>query len=487
MIYNGDNYDLVIAGGGLAGNAAAVEAADHGLKTLVVEKADILGGKGNYVEGPGAIESKMEKEAGIEFDLEKVMDYMMSSTHYRASEAHMRQFLKESGPTMDWVVEKGGKFDKVGPAGESWPVIHDFSNDAGYDTLHKGFIPYAKARGVEYLTGVQANNLVLDDKGHVSGIKLEKVTTGEKQTIHTKNVIVSTGGYFDNPEMTEKYTQMQSSEQRLLVHVSTGKCTGEGIRMSWKAGARKYLRTYIELGAPYIKDKTVPAFAYFRSHLQEAASQEALLWVNAQGERFVREDVTDNLENTAESGLTQTRIFGILSQDQIDYLNDKGMYKVIGNSPVSFDKLANLKDELKQFKNKKFLTKADTIEELQEKLGLPHLAETIKRYNELCAKGHDDDFFKNPKYLHALNNGPFYAVEMGVAATDSVGGLKVSLKNEVLNDREYPIPGLYAAGVDGIGVLEGDSYPQKFQGITSAYALFSGRNAAKSVAESLKK
>ncbi|MCT6891556.1 MAG: FAD-binding protein, partial [Lactobacillus sp.] len=46
-----EKYDVVIVGAGLAGFAAADEAVDNNLKTLLVEKGKTTGGTGNYVEG----------------------------------------------------------------------------------------------------------------------------------------------------------------------------------------------------------------------------------------------------------------------------------------------------------------------------------------------------------------------------------------------------------------------------------------------------
>ena len=45
-------------------------------------------------------------------------------------------------------------------------------------------------------------------------------------------------------------------------------------------------------------------------------------------------------------------------------------------------------------------------------MGVPPetLSATVARYNELCAKGHDDDFYKLPNYLKPIETGPFFAI-----------------------------------------------------------------------------
>ena len=52
--------------------------------------------------------------------------------------------------------------------------------------------------------------------------------------------------------------------------------------------------------------------------------------------------------------------------------------------------------------------KADTIEELAEKLGIPadNLKATVERYNELCAKGVDEDFGKEAYRMRPVAAAP---------------------------------------------------------------------------------
>lgn len=86
------------------------------------------------------------------------------------------------------------------------------------------------------------------------------------------------------------------------------------------------------------------------------------------------------------------------------------------------------------------------MEELAKEVHLPNLQKTIKRYNELCHKGHDDDFLKEPKFLFVVEKGPFYCLEQGDAAYCTMDGLKVDLDNVVLDKNGFPIKHLYAIG-----------------------------------------
>ena len=90
---------------------------------------------------------------------------------------------------------------------------------------------------------------------------------------------------------------------------------------------------------------------------------------------------------------------------------------------------------------------ADTLEELADKLGMDRktFVATVKRYNELCAKGHDDDFFKLPKYMLPVEKGPFYALNYFLAMDGANGGLAVDENMQIMG-HEGPVKGLYAAG-----------------------------------------
>jgi hypothetical protein len=93
------------------------------------------------------------------------------------------------------------------------------------------------------------------------------------------------------------------------------------------------------------------------------------------------------------------------------------------------------------------IVKADTIEELAEKMGVSKetLAASVKRYNELCAKGHDDDFYKTKKYMVAIEKAPFYASSHFLGHDGAFGGLDINENGQVMG-KNGPIPNLFATG-----------------------------------------
>ena len=124
---------------------------------------------------------------------------------------------------------------------------------------------------------------------------------------------------------------------------------------------------------------------------------------------------------------------------------------------------------------------AESPEEMEEKLGMTHLVETIERYNELCDQGKDTDHFKSGKYLDKLE-GTLYAVEITPSVfLGTLGGVEINQYCEVIKEDGKAIPGLYAAGSDTSGVY-GNTYVY-FEGGTLGYAYNSGRLAGESAAD----
>ena len=135
--------------------------------------------------------------------------------------------------------------------------------------------------------------------------------------------------------------------------------------------------------------------------------------------------------------------------------------------------------------DKAFIFKADSIEELAQKMGLAQLPATISRYNRDAAQGEDREFGKPVEYMQPVTQGPFYGFKLNIGAFCTMGGLQVTPQNEVRDEQGQVIPGLYAVGNDAAG-LTGDTYGPNMPGTCVGYAIYSGRNAGQQVTEYLR-
>jgi 3-oxosteroid 1-dehydrogenase len=108
-----------------------------------------------------------------------------------------------------------------------------------------------------------------------------------------------------------------------------------------------------------------------------------------------------------------------------------------------------------------WLSRADSIKELAEKLGLPadNLETTVKRFNSFAGEGNDPDFQRGERSfdrwlgdsnikpnpcLAPLSNPPYYGVEIRLGTVGHRGGLVINPNAQVMSIRGEVIPGLYA-------------------------------------------
>ena len=126
--------------------------------------------------------------------------------------------------------------------------------------------------------------------------------------------------------------------------------------------------------------------------------------------------------------------------------------------------------------------KAASVEELAQELSMDPavLKATVDRYNELCAKGEDEDFGKPAEYMIPLEGDTYYAIAMNPGSSVTFGGLGINENSQVLDTQDQPIKGLYAAGEVAFTGLFGTEYPCCGMAIGSAvyFGRVAGANAA---------
>jgi 3-oxosteroid 1-dehydrogenase len=122
-----------------------------------------------------------------------------------------------------------------------------------------------------------------------------------------------------------------------------------------------------------------------------------------------------------------------------------------------------------------YLYRADDITQLAEKIGIDgrRLSTVIEEMNRCAATGIDPEFgrgrelydryFGDPRVgpnpcMGPINRPPYYAIRIDLGDLGTKGGLKADEHARVLDTRDNPIPGLYAAG-NSSGSAFGNCYP----------------------------
>lgn len=137
--------------------------------------------------------------------------------------------------------------------------------------------------------------------------------------------------------------------------------------------------------------------------------------------------------------------------------------------------LANIQSQFEEMirLGNKHVFLVDSIEELCQQTGIDResLEKTVADYNRYCDQGHDDMFAKNPRFLRPLRKPKFYALRHTCWIYETIGGIRINERGEVLTSDHEVIPGLYAAGSIAQGVLFNEYQRTNFSGLTPSWAL----------------
>lgn len=141
MLTNKNKYDVVIVGGGLSGLISAFQAADKGLKTLVLEKGRNLGGSGNYVEGLCAVGTEMQKAKGINYTPSQLVQTELNYSHYEADSRSLKEYFNEIAETLKRLQSKMGvEFTEVNKLGSGMVTWHLLKGQ-GKEQIQKTLFP----------------------------------------------------------------------------------------------------------------------------------------------------------------------------------------------------------------------------------------------------------------------------------------------------------------------------------------------------------
>lgn len=217
---------------------------------------------------------------------------------------------------------------------------------------------------------------------------------------------------------------------------------------------------------------------------------QPFLKVNNRGERFCNESVPyDHIVHAAsfEPGDSYCMLWDASWREQTRKFHTIGCSR-IQPSPSGSKLLLFSEDATEGFHRNVLMpahvvVEAASLEERADKLGLPReeLAKTVARYNELCAKGKDEDFGKESYRMLPLEKPPFRGAHLAGQLLCTPDGFRVNTRLEVLDAEGDPIPGLYAVGNDSGGFFC-NNYPEYFVGVacgrTITFGRLAGQNAA---------
>jgi len=460
-------HDVVIVGHGVAGGAAAIEAARAGADVVVLERMSRGGGAtalstGITYFGGG---TSIQQACGFEDSVEDMAAYVRLAAGAQADPERVRLYCENSLEHFQWFVDLGVVFNESFHAAktthpftdeclsysgneEAWPFCDEArpvprghkparEGEAG-GLLMEAVIAGTHAAGAGVIADCRAERLVADDRGRVVGV----VAMRERERIFVlarRGVVLASGGFIKNREMVARH-----APQLLQCNypVATDGDDGSGILMGTGAGGEA-----INMSEGLVLNAYYPP----ESHLKGVL-------IDGLGRRFINEDAY--LGRTSDAILCKAdgRAFLIVDDE-------------IHGQTQAFHKLAAVEE---------------SFEDLERALELPagSLVATMDTYNAAAAQGIDPVFHKRPKHLRPLVEPPFGALDCSTSnsifGVFTLGGLRVTPNGEVLDGDGAPIAGLWAAGRCTAGLpREGRTYAS---GLSIGDASFFGRLAGRAVA-----
>ncbi len=528
---------LVIGMGG-SGTYAALRTAESGAQVLAIEKQARYGGTTaltSEIESINPPRIKEQYNNGEDFcDAAAMRQAWSDYVEGDAKEDIIDLFFENSGPALDWLaLDHGAMFDFEPQAGftetdvykvkfqwypnkdERTPGAPTYGYNKAeiasyFDRLVKDFTDL----GGQYMLETEAYELIVED-GKCTGVKARNLADGTEYTIHADAVVIATGGFLGNPEMTEKYLSDEyfplKGEWKIY---GSYRNDGKMIQSAIDNGAATY-----NIGMPpevHMSGTTdfINALDYgFEIHTVEGAldfnTGREPIWTVADLPLIMGVSsnslavATNGKRFTGEPGIAMLdpwiagpNYYSIWSTEQIDGIVNEGLkVDVIGpavgflghrGSIPSGVPLPEAYDVLNIAIDRGYVFKADTIEALAEQIGVDPaaLSETVTTYNGYCEAGEDAEFGKPASDLVKIGEGPYYAIKMASYSYNTVAGLDIDAQFRVLNTEGQPIEGLYALGSDSAGVLFTEKKPYvTFGGANNGWALTSAYVAGPIIAE----
>ncbi len=417
--------DVVVVGSGAAGLSAALSACEQGASVVVLEKMPTIGG--NTLASSGlfnAPDPDRQKLYGIEDSVELFYRQTYEAGHRKADPRLVRILTENALDTMHWLGRYGVTFKKevLQIYGGLWPRGHypSISHGRGYVAM---LAKACQERSIPIMTGMNVIGFLRDEGGAVTGVTV--LRHGQKEQVTAmRGVVLATGGFTANRELCARL------DPRLEGMNYTGRpgATGEMLQVAEKIGAKLSDMGEIQCNlGPEKQDQ-------HRSGYHTDVLRHIL--VNRLGRRFVAEDGLRDALRDAVLAQPGREVFSIVDSD-------------------GFQGLSSLFQQAGIYGEREGTSwQADTIAGLARQMQVPPetLEKTVADYNRAIDTKHDPFGREQWMLMKKIIRPPFYASRMRMSIHYTMGGIAIDTQARVLDRRDRPIPGLYAAGEVTAGV-----------------------------------
>ena len=505
--------DIVIVGAGNGGMFAAAYAAANGLNFRVIEQNSAVQDTRHWY---GAIDSAAAKEAGVPATVKaKLLSEISRYASGKCDQRVVKTWINESAAMHDfmrgiledqfgWTCEFTSGAEAAWPAENAehntdylYPVQeHNYRQSESESGLQRNEALQQYIEGLGYSIDFKTSlaKLEKDADGRITGIIAQ--STEDDHFIRynaNKGVLLACGGFPGNPYMMEQLDPLGTSVTTACSYSPSDK--GYGIRAAVWAGAN-----LDKEAAPMLFDRGIVAPGVDAGYVESENSfggkafpgeikqynpgTQPFLKVNRNGERFANESSPYN-DIVYAAAHQPGRVYAQICDANI--LEDVKRFHTIGCSAQTRNAGAEyIQKQMDSAEEKGCFFKADTIEELADKLGFTGEAKdtflaTVDRYNELYDQQNDEDFGKPAYRLSAIRKAPFCGCWLGASLLCTEQGIAINEKGQALDNDNKPMPGLYVTG-DMSGSFFANNYPCLMAGVAMGRTLTFAMKAIKQMA-----
>lgn len=425
-----DRVGVLVLGAGLAGCAALLAAAEAGQYALLLEKTDAIGGSTVKSAGLSAYAGTEEQaHQGIADSTDLLRKDLLEVGRHRNDPALVDLYCDHQLATYRWLRSHGVEFGEIHAAsGQSVPRSHPTDSSLMLERL----LQAAGRFGARVMLETGADRL-LHDGERVTGVRVS-----DGRDVHADAVVLGTGGFSMDPGLLDTFAPQM---EHALRQGGAGN-QGDGLRMAMALGAgirdTPYVKgTYGHYAEPHPDEDGTGILAVYKGAIA----------VNAAGRRFV--DESRNYKEIGDAALAQP---GVTTWQVFD---DRVMAQSNDEVPIY---------EFAGRRRAGMLVEADSIDELEHRIGLPAgaLQQTISDYNAACRGDRVDE--QGRSHLSGgvgtptpIDRPPYFAHPSGTVVLATYCGLTVDTALRVHDWWDRPIPRLYAAG-EVIGGFHGAGY-----------------------------
>ncbi|EEE47056.2 FAD-dependent tricarballylate dehydrogenase TcuA [Roseibium alexandrii] len=455
-----NRYDIAVIGGGNAALCAAITAAELGAHVVIFETAPkaYRGGNSRHTRNFRCMHSGPLGPLVEDYLEEEYFEDLLKVTDGKTNERLARLAIRTSEECLPWMEEHGVRFQPSLSGTLSLARTNAFFLGGG-KSLVNAYYRTAEKLGIEVLYEANVTHLELDGN-RIAHLDYEH--EGESKRIAPKAVVVASGGF---------------------------QADTDWLTRAWGPPAKNFLIR----GTPYNRGIVLADLLDQSVQSVGDPTQCHAVAVDGRAPKF-------------DGGIV-TRLdcvpFSIVVNKNAERFYDEGedvwpkryaiWGRLVANQPDQVGYVIIDSKSLDLFMPSVFPPiKADTLEELAEKMGLPpvQLKDTVETFNAACgdtSKFHPTELdgvkttgINLPKtnWARPIDAPPFYGYSLKTGVTFTYLGLKVD-ENAQCSTQDGPITNLWAAGETMAGSILGQGYLAGFgMTIGTVFGRVAGREAA---------